>query len=134
MYEKNSFAGGRCGQIVRDGHRFDMGATMMLMPDVYRDIFRSLGMTLENELKVKPLDDIYTVYFSDGTSLAFSKDRERMNSQLEKLEPGELHQSLKNMSPRVITFIRWHLKNSSAVTLPGSLISSSSAMLCFLLS
>lgn len=95
IYEKNSFAGGRCGQIVRDGHRFDMGATMMLMPDVYRDIFRSLGMTLENEIKVKPLDDIYTVYFSDGTNLAFSKDRERMNRQLEKLEPGSASESEK---------------------------------------
>ena len=43
--------GGRCGQIIRDGHRFDIGATMMLMPDVYRDVFNSLGLTLEKDLK-----------------------------------------------------------------------------------
>jgi len=24
IYEKNSFPGGRCGQILRDGHRFDL--------------------------------------------------------------------------------------------------------------
>lgn len=95
IYEKNSFAGGRCGKIVRDGHRFDMGATMMLMPDVYREIFSSLGMTLEKELKVKPLDDLYTIYFSDGSSLAFSKESERMSRQLEKMEPGSAGQSEK---------------------------------------
>jgi len=59
VYEKNISAGGRCGQIVRDGHRFDIGATMMLMPDVYRDVLGSLGLTMD-DLNVKPLDDIYT--------------------------------------------------------------------------
>ncbi|MCU0377812.1 MAG: phytoene desaturase family protein, partial [Bacteroidales bacterium] len=88
IYEKNGFVGGRCGQIVRDGHRFDMGATMMLMPDVYRDVFNSLGLSLEDELKVTPLDDIYTIYFSDGTRLAFTKDKDEMSRQLEKMEPG----------------------------------------------
>jgi phytoene desaturase len=88
IYEKNSNAGGRCGQLMREGHRFDLGATMMLMPDVYRDIFRSLGMELEQELKVMPLKDIYTVYFSDGSSLPFSTDKKRMNEVLERFEPG----------------------------------------------
>ncbi|MCK7541890.1 MAG: NAD(P)-binding protein [Marinilabiliales bacterium] len=43
VYEKNISAGGRCGNFVRDGHRFDVGATMVLMPEVYRDVFNSLG-------------------------------------------------------------------------------------------
>ncbi len=84
----NSTPGGRCGQIVRDGHRFDLGATMMLMPDVYRDVFGSLGLTLEKELSVKPLDDIYTLYFDDGSRLDFTTDRKRMEEQLEKIEKG----------------------------------------------
>ncbi len=40
VYEKNISAGGRCGHIVRDGHRFDVGATMVLMPEVYRDVLQ----------------------------------------------------------------------------------------------
>ncbi|HOC49278.1 MAG TPA: FAD-dependent oxidoreductase, partial [Bacteroidales bacterium] len=55
VYEKNVAAGGRCGQMIRDGHRFDMGATMILMPEVYRDILRSLDLTME-DLNLKPLD------------------------------------------------------------------------------
>src|SRR4051812_690797 len=31
VLEKNATPGGRCGQIVRDGHRFDTGATLFLM-------------------------------------------------------------------------------------------------------
>jgi phytoene dehydrogenase-like protein len=32
VFEKNSVPGGRCGQLIRDGHRFDLGATMLMMP------------------------------------------------------------------------------------------------------
>jgi len=88
VYEKNISAGGRCGHIVRDGHRFDLGATMVLMPEVYRDVFKSLGLTLENDMQIRPLDDIYTLWFDDGTRLAFTTDRRRMEEQLEKIEPG----------------------------------------------
>ncbi|HSO77004.1 MAG TPA: FAD-dependent oxidoreductase, partial [Bacteroidales bacterium] len=72
VYEKNSSPGGRCGKIVRDGHRFDLGATMMLMPDTYREVFSSLGLKLEETLDVKKLDDLYTVYFDDGKKIAFT--------------------------------------------------------------
>ncbi len=88
IYEKNNSPGGRCGQIIRNGHRFDLGATMMLMPDVYRDVFSSLGLTLEKELMVKPMDDIYSVWFDDGSRLDFTTDKKRMEEQLEKIEPG----------------------------------------------
>lgn len=88
VYEKNITAGGRCGNFVREGHRFDVGATMVLMPEVYRDVLGSLGLNLEKDLHMKPLDDIYTLFFDDGTRLAFTTDRKRMEQQLEKIEPG----------------------------------------------
>jgi len=87
VYEKNIAAGGRCGQIVRDGHRFDLGATMILMPEVYRDVLRSLGLTMD-EMNLRPLDDIYTLWFDDGSRLAFTTDAKRMEQQLESIEPG----------------------------------------------
>jgi phytoene desaturase len=95
VFEKNISAGGRCGQIVRDGHRFDIGATMVLMPEVYRNMFRSLGMSLEDDLEIKPLDDIYELWFDDGTRLAFTTDKKRMEEQLESIEPGSFEMAEK---------------------------------------
>ena len=43
VYEKNATPGGRCGQIIREGHSFDLGATIYLMPEIYRKVFESLG-------------------------------------------------------------------------------------------
>jgi phytoene desaturase (3,4-didehydrolycopene-forming) len=35
VFEKNSAPGGRCGQLIHEGHRFDLGATMLIMPGIY---------------------------------------------------------------------------------------------------
>jgi len=88
VYEKNSFPGGRCSQLIRDGHRFDLGATIYLMPEVYKKIFESLGIKSEDIFNYTPLSTLYNIYFDDGTLIAFTSDKERLNSQLEKIEPG----------------------------------------------
>ena len=59
IYEKNSSPGGRCGQIIRNGHRFDIGATIFLMPNIYRKVFKELGLNLEDCFEINPLNTIY---------------------------------------------------------------------------
>jgi len=88
IFEKNTTPGGRCGQALYAGHRFDLGATMILMPDIYHEVFSSLGIKLEEGSDIFPLKDLYTIHFDDGTSLPFTTDRERMRDQLEKIEKG----------------------------------------------
>jgi phytoene dehydrogenase-like protein len=83
IYEKNSLPGGRCGQLIREGHRFDLGATMLMMPGIYHDVFDSLGIELNEGSDIIRLRDLYTIFFDDCSQLAFSSDRERMKQQLE---------------------------------------------------
>lgn len=95
VYEKNISAGGRCGNIIRDGHRFDVGATMVLMPEVYREAFSAMGLDLDSELHVRPLDDIYTLQFDDGTGITFTTDMQRLKEQLEEIETGSYAMAVK---------------------------------------
>jgi len=88
VYEKNAFPGGRCSGTTRDGHRFDMGATIYLMPSVYRSVFESMGLKIEDCFQSLPLEILYKVYFEDGTEIPFSTDGDIMRSGLEKTEPG----------------------------------------------
>jgi phytoene desaturase len=88
VYEKNANPGGRCGQMIQDGHRFDLGATILLMPSLYRQVFSTLGMELDKELETTSLEPVYKLFFGDGTEFAFSRNAERMKSQLEEIEPG----------------------------------------------
>ena len=95
VFEKNSSPGGRCGQLIRDGHRFDLGATMLMMPDIYREIFDSLGIPLFERNEIKPLDNLYKIYFDNNEVIAFTTDKERMKIQHEKIEPGSYAKSQK---------------------------------------
>ena len=93
VYEKNAAPGGRCGQIIRDGHRFDLGATIFLMPEIYRKVFATLGLTLEECFPYTPLTKLYAIHFGDGSCLDFSTDPARMKEQLESIEPGSYAKS-----------------------------------------
>lgn len=88
VYEKNTFPGGRCSQLIRDGHRFDLGATIYLMPEVYKKIFESLGIKQDENFRSTPLPTLYTIYFDKGKKIAFTSDREKLNEQLELFENG----------------------------------------------
>ncbi len=98
VYEKNSTPGGRCGQLIRDGHRFDLGATMLIMPGIYREIFQSLGIPLFENNDIKPLEDLYKIYFDNNEVITFSHDEKIMESQLEKIEPGSFARSQEYIS------------------------------------
>jgi phytoene desaturase len=98
IYEKNSSPGGRCGQLIRDGHRFDLGATMLMMPEIYREVFQSLGIPLFENNDIKPLEDLYKIYFDNNDVIVFSTDKNKMKTQLEKIEPGSFEKSQKYVS------------------------------------
>lgn len=86
VVEKNEKAGGRCYQIVREGHRFDIGPTLFLMPEVFSETFTALGERMEDHLDLRRIDPTYTVRFSDGLSLQLTADLLRMQPQLEAIE------------------------------------------------
>ena len=88
VIEKNEQAGGRCGQMVRDGHRFDTGATLFLMPELYVQTFTDLGEHIDDHLDLRRVDPSYHIHFHDGTYLALTSDLNSMQTQLEAIEPG----------------------------------------------
>lgn len=88
VYEKNANPGGRCGQMVQDGHRFDLGATILLMPSLYKKVLSELDIDLEKDLGTTSLEPVYKLFFGDGTDFAFTRNPEQMKNQLEAIEPG----------------------------------------------
>src|SRR5574338_1462561 len=86
VVEKNDTPGGRCNQIVRDGHRFDIGPTLFLMPEVWEETFAALGEKMSDHLTLTRIDPTYKVHFDDGLQLALTSDIGKMQSQLENVE------------------------------------------------
>jgi phytoene desaturase len=86
--EKCDHAGGRCGYLVKDGHHFDTGPTLFLMPELYAQAFSDLGERMQDHLDLRRIDPTYHLHFDDGTTLALTSDMHAMQTQLENIEPG----------------------------------------------
>ena len=88
VLEKNAAPGGRCSRLVRDGHRFDTGATLFLMPEVFRQTYEALGERMEDHLELHRIDPTYSVHFADGAEIALTSDLNSLQGQFEEIEPG----------------------------------------------
>lgn len=86
VLEKNDTPGGRCNQLVHQGHRFDIGPTLFLMPEVWEETFAALGEKMSDHLDLRRIDPTYTVRFDDGLQLELTSNIGEMQVQLEKVE------------------------------------------------
>jgi len=86
VLEKNETPGGRCNQIIRDGHRFDIGPTLFLMPEIWEETFASLGEKMSDHLDLRRIDPTYKVHFDDGLQLELTSNIGSMQTQLENVE------------------------------------------------
>ncbi len=78
IFEKNSFPGGRCASFSKDGHRFDIGATLLMMPQVYERTFSDFGKNMFEELDLVRMDPVYRLKYPDQyrTVLFFRPDED----------------------------------------------------------
>jgi len=88
VVEKNAEPGGRCGRLLLDGHRFDTGPTLFLMPEVFAETYAALGQRMEEHLSLHRVDPTYRIRFSDGVEMSMTADLNHMKIQLEAIEPG----------------------------------------------
>jgi phytoene desaturase len=88
VLERNARVGGRASEIRADGYRFDTGPTLLLMPDVYHELFATAGRRLEDYVTLLPMEPNYRVHLGDGRWFDASRDLERMAAGIEQIEPG----------------------------------------------
>jgi phytoene desaturase len=88
ILEKNPRPGGRCDTFTRDGHEFDIGPTLFIMPLLFEAEFAALGASLRERLDLQRVDPTYRLVFDDGSDISLTSDLKRMREQLEAIEPG----------------------------------------------
>ncbi len=97
VIEKNARPGGRCDRISRNGHHFDTGPTLLVMPLLYEAEFASLGTSMREMLDLQRVDPTYHLVFDDGSGLALTSDMKSLQEQLEVIEPGSFQGLLRYM-------------------------------------
>lgn len=88
VLDKNDGPGGRCGRLNHEGHSFDTGPTLLVMPLLYEKEFAALGTSMQDMLDLQRVDPTYHLVFDDGSRLALTSDMDSLRNQLEAIEPG----------------------------------------------
>lgn len=65
IYEKESMAGGKMHRIEKDGYTFDLGPTIVMMPELYKEVFELCGRDPDDYIPMEKIDPMYSVYFKD---------------------------------------------------------------------
>ncbi len=94
VVEKNRRAGGRCGRFSRDGHEFDTGPTLFVLPELYRAELDELGIRMDEALDLLAVDPTYRLVFDDGSGLSLTSDLGAMRAPLERMESGSFERLL----------------------------------------
>ena len=95
VFEQTAEPGGRCAQLQCDGYTFDMGPTILLMPEVVERTFQALGRRMESYLRLHRCDPNYEIRFRDGSRLTFTSELTRMAEEVERIEPGSFPRFLR---------------------------------------
>lgn len=84
VFEKNSMAGGKMYQIGGDGFLFDVGPTIVMMPDIFQALFSLCEKDYRDYIPMKRVDPMLTLLF-DGESLSFTSDLVELTQLLEHI-------------------------------------------------
>lgn len=88
LLERNGWLGGKAATLEADGFRFDMGPTILTLPEVLRRIFGEAGRPLESELELIRLDPQWRCFFEGGGVLDLHADTDAMCASLGAFAPG----------------------------------------------
>ena len=74
LYERSTPAG---------TFRFDTGASLLTMPNVFGDLFSDTGDPLESVLTLRPLDPFVRYRFTDGSVLTTTRDLDEQEARFD---------------------------------------------------
>ena len=95
VLDKLDRAGGRGSSISKGGHRFDLGPTIITVPQVYRELWAACGRRFEDDVTLKPVDPFYEIRWTDGSVFHASGDTDAMVEEVRKFNPADVKGYLK---------------------------------------
>ncbi|EDM71609.1 Phytoene dehydrogenase [Roseobacter sp. AzwK-3b] len=82
--------GGRGSSITQNGHRFDLGPTIVTVPQVFRELWQACGRDFDADVDLRALDPFYEIRWPDGSHFTARQDDAAMKAEVARLSPGDL--------------------------------------------
>ncbi len=90
VIDKLDVPGGRGSCIHQDGHRFDLGPTIITVPKVYEELWAACGRDFHDDVTLTPLDPFYEIRWPDGTKFAAQQDTDKLREEVRRISPGDV--------------------------------------------
>jgi phytoene desaturase len=82
--------GGRGSSITQNGHRFDLGPTIVTVPQTLRDLWAACGRDFDADVDLRPMQPFYEMRWPDGSRFSVNGDSDAMRAEVARLSPGDL--------------------------------------------
>ncbi len=89
VIDKLDVPGGRGSAIWQNGHRFDLGPTIVTVPQVFRELWAACGRDFESDVDLRAMDPFYEIRWPDGSTFTACGDAGRMRAEVARLSPGD---------------------------------------------
>jgi len=90
VLDKLDRPGGRGSSITQGGHRFDLGPTIVTVPQGLRDLWAACGRDFDRDVTLKPMEPFYEIRWPDGSRFTMRDDAQAMEAEVARLSPGDL--------------------------------------------
>lgn len=90
VFDKLDRVGGRGSSITQDGHRFDLGPTIVTVPQLYEDLWAVCGRDFHKDVDLRPVAPFYEIRWQDGTSFKASSDTDAMKREVARISPRDV--------------------------------------------
>ena len=82
VFEANDYPGGKIAELHLNGYRFDMGPSVLTMPEYIDELFTLHGENPRDYFKYQKLDPIFRYFFEDGTTINAYHGKEKLADEM----------------------------------------------------
>lgn len=90
VFDRLDRPGGRGSSVTQDGHRFDLGPTIITVPQVYESLWAACGRDFHADVDLRPMDPFYEVRWQDGSTFTARQDTDAMLAEVARLSPADV--------------------------------------------
>ncbi|MBC2836630.1 phytoene desaturase [Paragemmobacter straminiformis] len=82
--------GGRGSSITQGGHRFDLGPTIVTVPQGLRELWAACGRDFDSDVTLRPMEPFYEIRFPDGETFTARQDDAAMQAEVARISPRDV--------------------------------------------
>lgn len=88
VFERNPMVGGKLATLEEDGYTFDIGPSLLTLPQLLDEVFAAAGTSLADEVELVRLDPQFRYRWPNGSTLEIPDDPAELPARLDAFSPG----------------------------------------------